>query len=278
MKMLQVICLLGRLGCDTRKEPKICGDMDATNHLGFAMAKSGASAFVQILPYLEEQALSDLFRVDELPIHSNQNDAQWKDWVDGYPNLVQALTQRPSVFACPSDPVEAIPRYAQNVGNGVACGNYAVCAGTCGAGFSCNEFQAEGDTTPPKRINMKYSNDGVFMYAVKMDLRKITDGASKTFFLGETIEVDTIKSPNMWSAGSRGFFIRSTATPLNFPVGVDAGGGLVSQSNGGFASRHPGGALFTFGDGHVEFVSESIDHRAYKEFATRAHGDLPYLP
>jgi prepilin-type processing-associated H-X9-DG protein len=43
--------------------------------------------------------------------------------------------------------------------------------------------------------------------------------------------------------------------------------------NGAFQSRHPGGALFVFGDGHVDLLNENIDHlRVYAALATR-NGD-----
>jgi prepilin-type N-terminal cleavage/methylation domain-containing protein/prepilin-type processing-associated H-X9-DG protein len=259
----------GRLGCDTDHSlwRKICGDMNAQNHLGFRLAASGASTFVQILPYLEQEPLFDTFRIDELPIHNGD----FRNWVNDYPAVREALLQRPSVFVCPSDSLEAYPSFV-NLGDGAASGSYAVCAGTCGAGFNCTGLNGEG-------INMKYSNDGIFMYAKKIKLKQITDGASNTFFFGESIEGDLIASVNIWSNGGRGSTIRSTATPLNFPSGVDAGNGLMSPGlNGGFASRHPGGALFTFGDGHVDFIPEAIDHLAYRQFATRANGDLPIIP
>ncbi len=257
----------GRLGCDTDNTTwrKVCGDMTTQNALGLRMGHSGASSFVQILPYLEQQALFDMLRIDELPIHNGG----FADWVDNYPGLREALRQRPSAFVCPSDPIE--PHPINNPAAAAATASYAVCAGTCGAGFNCTGLRGEG-------INMKFSNDGVFMYAKKIKLKQITDGVSNTLFIGESIEGDLVISNNIWTNGGRGGHVRSTATPLNFPTGVDAGNGLMSPGlNGGFASRHPGGALFTYGDGHVDFIPESIDHLAYRQLSTRRNGDLPIV-
>ncbi len=263
----------GRLGCDDSSKPKgwrqsnceAAGGSEP-NALGFDMTWHGASAFVQILPYLEETALYDAFRVDEV--------AMWQpiDWTTAFPGIRQALLQRPEVFACPSDDITLTGRDYGGPGDGAATGSYAVCAGTCGPGMRCNDLNG-------KTIFLKFSNDGLFLYGRKIELREITDGTSKTFMLGESIEGDLLKSVNQWSNGGRGQTIRSTATPLNFPSGLDAGNGLLSPgTNAGFASRHPGGALFAFSDGHVAFVSELIDDLAYKQFATRNNGDLPELP
>lgn len=43
---------------------------------------------------------------------------------------------------------------------------------------------------------------------------------------------------------------------------------------GGFSSPHVGGCLFAFGDGHVSFLSESIDMQTYQQLGHRADGKL----
>jgi prepilin-type processing-associated H-X9-DG protein len=42
---------------------------------------------------------------------------------------------------------------------------------------------------------------------------------------------------------------------------------------GCFASYHPGGAHFAFGDGRVDFVSEDISIDTYRAASTRDNGD-----
>jgi prepilin-type N-terminal cleavage/methylation domain-containing protein/prepilin-type processing-associated H-X9-DG protein len=260
----------GRLGCDSdaNNHPRSCGPIVA-NSEGFYRAYHGASAFVQILPFFEQQQLYDLFLVDTVSMWDALGSNRW---VDNYPTIREGVRIRPDALKCPSDDIVVISGNFNNRGDGTAVGSYAVCGGTCGAGFACNGLNGE-------RITMKYTNDGMFMYGKQVKAREITDGLSNTIFLGETIEGDTIASVNIWTNGSRGQTICSTATPLNFPSGVDAGNGLMSPGlNGGFASSHPGGALFAFGDGHVEFIPESIDHLAYRQLSTRSNGDLPVLP
>jgi prepilin-type processing-associated H-X9-DG protein len=69
--------------------------------------------------------------------------------------------------------------------------------------------------------------------------------------------------------------LRSTSNPLNTipgdPVFMTDYGYRV---NGAFASRHPGGAMFAFGDGHVEFFDENIDLFVYGSLATRSQGEV----
>ena len=43
---------------------------------------------------------------------------------------------------------------------------------------------------------------------------------------------------------------------------------------GGFSSPHPGGSQFAFGDGHVEYLSESLDQKVYRQMGSRADGKL----
>lgn len=62
---------------------------------------------------------------------------------------------------------------------------------------------------------------------------------------------------------------RMTDVAVNTPpsiVGLPANGG--PNVNGAFASRHPGGALFAYADGRVEFIDEAIDFDLYQELST----------
>ena len=99
--------------------------------------------------------------------------------------------------------------------------------------------------------------------------------------IGETIEGHRIGQTNIWSNGNRFTSgLRSTGTPMNFPLdpdgisGLDSGAGTVSgagggRCNGGFASSHPGGVNFAFCDGSVQFLAEDIDTATYKALSTR---------
>ena len=47
------------------------------------------------------------------------------------------------------------------------------------------------------------------------------------------------------------------------------------RCNGAFASRHPGGGQFVFGDGRVAFLSDTISQATYRALSTRAYRDIP---
>jgi prepilin-type processing-associated H-X9-DG protein len=56
------------------------------------------------------------------------------------------------------------------------------------------------------------------------------------------------------------------------PVTINGSGlsGLVSSAIGAFASQHPSGANFAFGDGHVRYVANQIDLATYQALSTIA--------
>jgi prepilin-type processing-associated H-X9-DG protein len=242
----------------------------------YEMGCSGASALSKILPYVEEQALHDSLHVGDVPFFRGCGNFNNDNWFQDR-QIQPLLKERPTVFVCPSDgelEPAAVDQEAQHevpIRIPVATCSYATVAGSCGPGFTCPSLLPRGPA-----LDFKHSNDGVFFYCTKIRLSQITDGLSSTLFIGETVDGHTRLSPNLWLNGNRGnSTMRSTSTPLNFPSGIDAGQGILAPAtNGGFASKHPGGANFSFGDGHVVFIQESIDHLLYKQLSTRANGDV----
>jgi prepilin-type N-terminal cleavage/methylation domain-containing protein/prepilin-type processing-associated H-X9-DG protein len=255
----------GRLGCDTNIAYPECASPPAKNDKnGRTFGQGGASGFTFILPNLEEQALADLMRIDSVAIWFPGTAYTWWSDVD----VQKALPQRPSVFRCPSD--GELPFFADYKNEitdpaiNVAPGSYALSAGTIG---------------PPNSNNMKFFNTGVFFYWKKLKPSQISDGLTKTFFVGETIEGHLARSSNLWSNGNRCNLLRTTANPLNTLHNISGAGqpldnsgtnGCTQCANCAFASRHSGGANFGFGDGHVTFISDSISLNVYQWLSTRA--------
>jgi prepilin-type processing-associated H-X9-DG protein len=67
-----------------------------------------------------------------------------------------------------------------------------------------------------------------------------------------------------------------TPEPLNPANGVRASydpGSTARDCVSGFRSVHPGGGLFVFLDGHVEFVAESVAANVYQAAGTIAGGE-----
>jgi len=286
----------GRKGCDgqTMADLNLDGVLEAVpdcqnkgnDTYGDDLGRSGASGFARILPYLEEQQLFELLHVNDLAIWGTG-----VGWTSD-PDVQQALHQRPDVFLCPSDSdlepyadyTHSFPARPLAATGGITPGSYALCMGHLGPP---NAAVLIPDSNPPRTWELKYTNTGVFVYARPFKISQITDGTSKTIFVGETLMGHAAASSNIWSNGNRANLLRSTANPLNTPVGFDGGGGLMSNPpptppigcdncvNGSFASRHPGGAVFAFGDGSVTFISDSIDFNTYRWLSTRDGGETP---
>ena len=104
-------------------------------------------------------------------------------------------------------------------------------------------------------------------------LTSFRDGTSNTIIVGEVVpEIDPFK---VWALanGSHSF----TSIPLNYvePANV---GKWAYPDHMGFHSRHSGGAHFACADGHVSFISETIDHEVYRGLSTRRGGEVVQPP
>jgi prepilin-type N-terminal cleavage/methylation domain-containing protein/prepilin-type processing-associated H-X9-DG protein len=230
---------------------------------GFNLALHGASAFIFILPYLEEQALYDKFRIDLVTIWDTSNPCKWCS----EPDVKIAVATRPSTYVCPSDgELLLLAEYKHDLP-----ATYDVA--------TCSYANVAGSQGPPNTDVFKYKNDGVFFYNRRIKATEITDGLSHTLFTGETIEGHLGIGSNIWTNGNRGnSTMRTTRNPLNTPPGVDGGGGVITVTsstgknvaNCAFQSWHPGGANFDYGDGHVTFIPDSVDLTVYQALSTRA--------
>jgi prepilin-type N-terminal cleavage/methylation domain-containing protein/prepilin-type processing-associated H-X9-DG protein len=228
---------------------------------GKGYERSGASGFVLILPFMENQALYDQFGI-------KTTDGIWiaSGFADGWrtPDKEKAIGTRPPVMVCPSSqtlPMTELPNY-QSWSVVPATGTYAFCAGHRGI----NKFGVDA-------CLVKHHNTGLHLYWTTVKMSKILDGTSKTFSVGEIVDGHTQSSSNMWTYTLRfADSYRVTEVALNTPPGVDASvaGDNPGSFNGAFASNHAGGAQFLYADGHVDFVSEDIDLDTYQNFSTIA--------
>ncbi len=241
----------GRLGCDN----SFC-NADQTQR------NKSPSAFVSILPFIEEKALYDLLTSSPNSI----SDVSSKWYTD--PQKMPAAQRQISIFSCPTDGVKFSNVYkdSYNIPDMFATG-YAFCMGSVGPTNNYNKH--------------KYDNNGVFYYWSRTKMRRISDGITKTVFAGEVVDGDLPDSTNLWwyAAGSKDS-LRNSGSPVNSYIGQ---GDIETYStppggngyNGAFASRHPGGAYFVFGDTHVQYIEETIDFPLYKELTDRASG-IPF--
>ena len=212
---------------------------------------------------MEEQALYDQFDIE-------RGDGVW---LSSYAAVSwrtaakeKAIATRPSVMVCPSNLTEPKTTLNQTWGELPATGTYAFSAGHRGP-----------HTTTISSTNacrIKHHNSGLHLYYTKRAIKKITDGTSKTFSVGEIVAGHTIDSSNRWTYAYRYLdCYRTTNVPLNTPPGVDAvpmpaDDGEAADANGAFASPHPGGGHFLFADGRVEFITDDIDLDTYQNYST----------
>jgi prepilin-type N-terminal cleavage/methylation domain-containing protein/prepilin-type processing-associated H-X9-DG protein len=247
--------------------------------------RTGNSGFLSILPQLEQQPLYDAFT----------DGGPWL-WFDPPSESSGGLTNpavngpatavRPPVYVCPSDgsaPLVTVT-FPNAGGRLVATGNYALVHGRYGPSGNLPGFPTADCGTAGNigwSNTLKVRNTGVFGYLLARTPAHVRDGLANTMFAGEVIAADTVDSRNVWSFAFRHCdSLRNTENPLNTPPG----GGITFENpavsppqkcNGAFASRHPGGGQFVFGDGRVAFLSDLIDQVTYRALSTRADRDLP---
>ncbi len=250
-----------RKGCDTTaNQCKL--PISQSNIAGVELRLQGASVFVQLLPFMEQQNLFDLFDIENKTVWNGAT-----GWTSDPNLLVAVATDLPEV-TCPSDG-ERLPlaEYTHGSNVDVATSSYAAVAGDVGPPNGNDSLQRRD----PQGVifNLKYNNTGVFYYATRHKIAHIEDGTSNTMFFGETIDGHSELNSNIWSNGNRcNSSMRTTFTPLNTPPG--SGGLTVTPgSHCGFNSRHPGGANFAFGDGTVRLINDDIDETTYRAMSTR---------
>lgn len=105
---------------------------------------------------------------------------------------------------------------------------------------------------------------GVFTYQVKQqasDIVKvtntgtITDGLATTLMVGENIDATNWTSPVEGCVGMTWVQSPSQSNKMNYAVGTVTDCSLPRPS-----SYHAGGVVFTFCDGHTQFISDGIDY------------------
>ncbi len=136
-------------------------------------------------------------------------------------------------------------------------------------------------------------NHGVFFLNSRVRYEDVTDGSTHTIFVGEVLaEAGGLG----WMSGTRASLRNpgpginglklapaaaalSSAETVNFLLAEFAQDNPQKQPDpllmvGSFASPHPGGATFAFGDGHVNFLTETSDLRMLRQLTHRSDGML----
>jgi prepilin-type N-terminal cleavage/methylation domain-containing protein/prepilin-type processing-associated H-X9-DG protein len=266
----------GRMGCDAFSGSPCLGP----SGLSLSGSQTSAtSAFLQILPQLDDVPLYSRFApLSNGAVYPARSDGTTSGWNSA--SVLDGLSKRPPVFLCSSD----IAGPANKILNPpTMTSSYALVLGSLGQNAITG---TNGSVVYPvaDEKHQKYYNNGPFIYLMPHRSADISDGLSNTMFVGETTSGDLPDSMNSWPVSVAYLScLRSTNNPLNTQAGTGAmvsitnagpivagGMALPSQATGAFASRHPAGANFAFGDGHVRYIANVIDLPTYRALSTIA--------
>ena len=230
---------------------------------------NGLSWMVGILPYLEQQQLFTSLNLDGQAHPAGRGIYN--------PENHEHIGHRIPAYNCPSDSpqktvktnvYQAVPKKLP-----LAVLNYAGVMGPHdigGTGIGDSLFGGESDChNYAKGYKECLGSFWRHSHLAPVTIASFRDGTSQTITIGEVLPDDD--DFKFWAVSSGTF--ASTHAPLNYvPPGPVDPWDWVNQL--GFRSRHPGGAQFAFGDGHVGFLSETIDTEIYRGLSTRARGEL----
>lgn len=236
--------------------------------------KAAYSWSTMVLPFLERQAHYDLFDFD---------------FDAGDATNARGVTSVVPTYLCPSDPLSASPVLDSrciccNFGN--ASRSLALWYPGSVGPTRCNEcpFCPIPAGTPDnwccQGVNCGSNGDaaGMFHRGVNaVRFRDVLDGLSNTILNGETLPGENIHN----AAFTRNMSLSYTNVPINTHATVDQMPKLGATDDSlhttnppervmGFKSRHPGGAMFAFGDSAVRFIRDQIDYRLYCGLGSRA--------
>ena len=221
-----------------------------------------------ILPFIEQGSLQAQHVHFNLPIC--------------HPDNEKALQTVLSVFRCPSDPggptftfeeFEALhdEEHGHDHDHGddhdhdlddliFASANYV-------ASFGSTSI-ADADDIPLGEV---FRGNGAFHHNSFLGMQAFTDGLSNTLFIGErTSRV----GKSTWAGMPDG---ESCFPTLLIGTTHDKFGKRNGSSHG-FSSEHSGGANFTFGDGSVHFISETVSQDILQALSTRAGNEAVSIP
>ena len=189
----------------------------------------------QILPFVEETPLHDSFNT-KTSISDLANDSSRNVFLQ--------------IYSCPSDPTREVVSLDLETGPAITVGR----ANFVGV-FGSNEIEDE-----PSEGN------GILFHNSNMPLRKVRDGLSKTFLVGERA---SRLGPSVWIGSISGVdegmarVVGSTDHPPNSAEG----------HFDDFSSHHPTGAHFVMCDGSTRLFADDVNEKIYQALATRNGGE-----
>jgi prepilin-type processing-associated H-X9-DG protein len=238
---------------------------------------SGKGWIVEILPYIEETALYDAIMTG---LKNSPGDFAARA---GNGRGIGAMPIRPyiaeqlAILSCPSDSsAKASDRQFWWTGVMTATTSYK---GVLGDSIQTSGKAADSPFpdlgSSPDCHNTADCNGLIWRntYFRPVSFRKIEDGTSKTFMVGEGVVEQDYHSAAFFADGDWA----TCGNPINLFI-IPATEETVTpppawQQARGFRSLHPGGAQFAMADGSVHFINEGIDHNMYRGLSTRDGGE-----
>jgi len=260
----------------------------------------GTSYYVRLLPYVEQQALFDLWPFTErAPAGTLYTQAEGygagNAFLRGTPVDIRNLMI--ATYRCPSSPLEEFK------GNDGMVASYSGIAGAVEAQGrympqrqrACCSCCAHADGVDPQ-LGL-HSGSGLLVGGgLTLRFRDCTDGTSNVMILGETS--DWMYRPNGlkigWGSSNHGWAMGSghnhkpttvetaagnwdgrwfNLTSIRYPIGtrnyILPGVNINQGPNNPLISAHPGGVQVCMTDGSVRFLSDSTDLETLKIIADR---------
>jgi prepilin-type N-terminal cleavage/methylation domain-containing protein/prepilin-type processing-associated H-X9-DG protein len=223
---------------------------------------TGLSWMISILPYVEQGTLYDSMDCTGR-VSAGLGVVR--------PGNLSAIRTSIPIYFCPSDTaintvhtdvwlLTGIPFAKLNYGGVIGDINYGN-ASIFGGAPDCHNYGSTGKAECPGTF-WRHS------FRAPVKLTSFIDGTSNTLIIGEV--VPEYHSFTYWALSNANM---TTSPPLNyFPTPNNPWSGWPDQ--GGFRSRHLGGAYFAFADGHVRFVEQNINTTTYRALSTRKGGEV----
>jgi prepilin-type N-terminal cleavage/methylation domain-containing protein/prepilin-type processing-associated H-X9-DG protein len=236
------------------------------SHLNRDEREAGISWRVMVLPFIEQGVLYS--EIEPLNTGGARNFSAETQFIDTYhcPSAEAHLS---------SDVAHFLSNYAGVTGANLIDPRFDLEDAACGDIFS----------------------DGVLYPLSRTRIARITDGTSQTLAVGERLYV--VAQENSWMSGAtwkkgsgpnQPFTRICTGAVKNvrYPINADPkqfgyfkgdfsvppADRKILMNDLYFGSNHPGGAQFTFADGSVHFIEDSIDFTIFQDLATMRGGEV----
>lgn len=251
-----------------------------------------------LLPYLEESTVSLQIDYDK-PIWESNHTSAIRTTINSFLCPSDSGLREPFVVTDPSGDPLIIAGGDVTVGrsNYVASHGQESCWGDCGAAATAvvftNIYTSETKVVEHNGDVSKIA-DGPFYRNSKIKFRQITDGLSKTIFLGEhsstlsdktwvgvipgALTLPKFRSPEngddaaatlvLVHAGPSGGELDITGFPIIHPIN------FPTYHVGQMYSEHPGGGNVCLGDASVRFVSDDVDLILWAEMSSISESEI----